>query len=31
VWWIENAEFVAEQTSGEGGRSEVTRARYRKN
>jgi len=31
VWWIENAEFVAEQTSGEGGRSEATRARYRKN
>ena len=28
VWWIENGEFVAEQT---GDRQEVTRARYRKN
>jgi hypothetical protein len=31
VWSIENGEFVAEQTSGDGARKEMTRARYRKN
>jgi hypothetical protein len=31
VWRIENGEFVAEQTSGDGARKEITHARYRKN
>jgi hypothetical protein len=31
VWWIDNGEFVTEQTSGEGARKEITKARYKKN
>ena len=31
VWWIDGGELVAEQTSGEGARKEITRARYRRN